>query len=234
MPDMTDFENQIGKSVNQEMNATVRGAQESYNFNTFACRNSVGENDVIVYAEIDESKPYGIAFVEAAYLGPDNDPFRLRLNEAARAHYKFSSPGSPCGPHWHAIDPCLDDNGKRTLPKWNSDDPSQYNVVFGVIAQVPQNRYVLRGGFGVPEMADMIVNNRNIETFCDLKISPECLPGQPRYIWTMSRGQFVYFFRCCPCCYFEYFDTYDGKGNHAGYHYAVKDPSDKSNIGEPI
>ncbi|SIM82987.1 hypothetical protein [Mycobacteroides abscessus] len=231
---MSNFEDEVGKIPPTEMNPAVRAARESYDFNTYAYRWFVGENDVIIDVEIDESKPHGIAHVEAVFLGPDNDPLRLRLDEAARAHHKFSSPGTPGEPCWHAIDPCLDDNGNRTLPTWNPHEPSQYNVIIGVIAQIPQNRYILRGGFNVRRMAAMIFNNQNIPTFCDLKISPECDPNRPTYIWTQSKGQFVYFFRCCACCYFQYFDTYDGNGNHAGYHYAVKDPNEKNNIGDPL
>ena len=79
----------------------------------------------------------GIGEVLAALQGEDDDPLEGLLRKTLREHDMYSSPGNPYvdPERWKMfIDPCLDDEGNKTLPKWSPDDPHQSNVIYGLIA----------------------------------------------------------------------------------------------------
>ena len=217
---MTDFE------FDTEMDATERAHRLSDDINASIARYTVDiEGNQRFCTPWDEVG--GIPDALAVDMAEDDDPVRLTLQHTITEHFTHPSPGDPRGNCYVIVDPCLDDEGRPTLPPWSPHGPAMQNVVLALIAGRTFELRPLRGAFTGWVLAAQI-RNGDIETVCSLRVSPRCTPHQPREIFTQSWGNYVVFFRVCAPCYFDFFER--STSTDGGYQYDSQDPRE---YGEP-
>lgn len=203
-----------------EMDATELAQRLSDEFNATVSRYTLDDDGIVSdVGPVDILG--GVPYVLAVDMAADDDPLRQLLESTVAEHLAYPSPGDPRGNCSRVIDPCLDDEGKPTLPPWSPHGPQMQNVVLALIAGRTYEVRPLRGGFTINVLAEQIVNG-DVETVCSIRRSRGCTPDGPREIFTMSYGTFVVFFRACAPCYFDFFEQCTS--SDGGYSYDCLDP----------
>src|SRR6478609_9327377 len=124
--DFTQMESEMTEiDFDSELDAFERAQKFSDNFNL------AGDEEDLPLS--DKGWPVGgIEEAQAATLASEDDHLNKMLAAVLAEHDRYTWPGNPDAnaKRWkHVIDPCLDDEGNRTLDKWNPADPKQSNVV---------------------------------------------------------------------------------------------------------
>ncbi|UCZ61456.1 hypothetical protein [Mycolicibacterium phocaicum] len=105
------------------------------------------------------------------------------------------------------------------LPPWNISDPSQGNVIRGLVASQPHTVHVLRGSYTPTELARRIWDGE-IQTHCNVNVCADCdITAAPprgwtdRSVWgifTDSIGEYLVYLTICGPCFFRLWPMDDG------------------------